>query len=262
MSRVIYWTALGLSLLFLALPLLVVLPLAFNASPFLTYPMTGVTLDWFHAVFTREPWMPAFFNSLRVGLGAAALAVVIGGLAATGTMLSGRFGQIVLSGLFLSPLVIPSVVLGVAFAHAFGQAGLGGGYLSLVLAHAILGAPLVFLSVISALKGLDPELEWAAASMGASRFHRFRTVTLPLAAPGFLTGALFAFITSFDEVVVALFLAAPQSMTLPIALFAGLRDRLEPTIVAVALLLSVLSFLFLVALNRLQRRSRLNSRGK
>jgi putative spermidine/putrescine transport system permease protein len=262
MSRLIYWVALGLSLMFLVLPLMVVLPLAFNDSSFLTYPMQRLTLEWFHVVFTRSPWMSAFLNSLQVGLGAAALALVIGGLAASGTMLAGRFGQIVLSGLFLSPLVIPSVVLGVAFAYAFGRVGIGGGYLSLVIAHAILGAPLVFLSVLSSLKGLDPDLERAAASMGASRFYRFRTVTLPLAAPGFLTGTLFAFVTSFDEVVVALFLAAPQSTTLPIALFSGLRDRLEPTIVAVALLLSVLSFLFLMTLNRLQRRSRLISRGK
>lgn len=262
MSRAIYRISLILSLLFLALPLLLVLPLAFNESSFLTYPMEGFTFEWFWVVFTQAPWMPAFFNSLKVGLGAALVAVLIGGLAATGTMLSGRWGQIILAGLFVSPLVIPSVVLGVAFAYAFGRAGIGGGYLSLVLAHAILGAPLVFLSVITSLKGLDPELERAAASMGASRFYRFRTVTLPLAAPGFMTGALFAFITSFDEVVVALFLAAPQSTTLPIALFSGLRDRLEPTIVAVALLLSLLSLLFLLVLNQLQQRSRLNSREK
>ena len=262
MSRVIYWVSLILSLLFLALPLLLVLPLAFNESSFLTYPMEGFTLDWFRIAFTQPPWMPAFLNSLRVGLGAAVVAMVIGGLAAVGTMLSGRFGQLVLSGLFISPLVIPSVVLGVAFTYAFGRAGFGGGYLSLVLAHAILGAPLVFLSVMTSLKGLDPELERAAASMGASRLYRFRTVTLPLAAPGFLTGALFAFVTSFDEVVVALFLAAPQSTTLPIALFSGLRDRLEPTIIAVALMLSLISLLFLLVVNRLQQRSRINTLGK
>jgi len=255
MSRVIYWTSLILSLTFLALPLVLVLPLAFNESSFLTYPMEGVTLRWFEVVFTQAPWVGAFLNSLKVAIGAMVVAVLIGGLAATGTILAGRWGEILLSGLFVSPLVVPSVVIGVAFAYAFGRAGLGGGYVLLVMAHAILGAPLVFLSVMTSLKGLDAELDRAATSMGASRFYRFRTVTLPLAAPGFLTGALFAFITSFDEVVVALFLASPQSMTLPIALFSGLRDRLEPTIVVVALLLSVLSLLFLAALNKLQRRS-------
>lgn len=255
MSRIIYWTSLTLSLTFLILPLVLVLPLAFNGSSFLTYPMEGFTLRWFEVVFTQAPWVSAFLNSLMVALGAMVVAVVIGGLATTGTILSGRWGQLILSGLFVSPLIVPSVVIGVAFAYAFGRAGLGGGYVSLVLAHAILGAPLVFLSVMTSLKGLSTDLDRAATSMGASRFYRFRTVTLPLAAPGFLTGALFAFITSFDEVVVALFLASPQSTTLPIALFSGLRDRLEPTIVVVALLLSVLSLLFLFALNTLQRRS-------
>jgi len=255
MSRIIYWTSLTLSMIFLVLPLILVLPLAFNGSSFLTYPMEGFTFRWFEIVFTQAPWVSAFLNSLTVAIGAMAVAVVIGGLAATGTILSGRWGQIVLTGLFISPLVVPSVVIGVAFAYAFGRAGFGGGYVSLVLAHAILGAPLVFLSVMTSLKGLNAELDRAATSMGASRFYRFRTVTLPLAAPGFLTGALFAFITSFDEVVVALFLASPQSTTLPIALFSGLRDRLEPTIVVVALLLSVLSLLFLFSLNTLQRRS-------
>ena len=255
MSRIIYWTSLTLSLTFLALPLILVLPLAFNESSFLTYPMEGFTFRWFEVVFNQAPWVAAFLNSLKVAVGATVVAVLIGGLAATGTILSGRWGEVLLSGLFISPLIVPSVVIGVAFAYAFGRAGFGGGYMSLVLAHAILGAPLVFLSVMTSLKGLEAELERAATSMGASRFYRFRTVTLPLAAPGFLTGALFAFITSFDEVVVALFLASPQSMTLPIALFSGLRDRLEPTIVVVALLLSILSLLFLVALNKLQRQS-------
>lgn len=255
MSRAIYWVSLSVGFLFLVLPLLVVLPLAFNDSSFLNYPMEGFTWRWFGVVFQQPPWMAALVNSLKVALGAMVAGVLIGGLAAVGTMLAGRWGRLVLSALFISPIVIPSVVLGVAMAYAFGRMGVGGGYLSLVMAHAILGAPLVFLSVMTSLKGLDPELERAAASLGASRWTRFHTVTLPLAAPGFLTGALFAFITSFDEVVVALFLASPQSQTLPIALFSSLRDRLEPPIVVVALLLSLVSCLFIVALNRLQKRS-------
>jgi putative spermidine/putrescine transport system permease protein len=147
------------------------------------------------------------------------------------------------------------VVVGVAFAYAFGRAGIGGGYMSLVLAHAILGAPLVFLSVLTSLRGLDPNLDLAGASMGASRSFRFFTIILPLAMPGFAAGALFAFISSFDEVVVALFLADPGSTTLPIALFAGLRDRLQPSIVVVAVLLSLVSLLFLALLRWLQLRA-------
>lgn len=254
MSRIIYWAALVFAFFFLVAPLLIVLPLAFNDSSFLTYPMDGFTFRWFEVFFTAPPWLASLMNSLKVALGTMIVALLVGGMAAMGTMLMGKWGQLVLSALFVSPIVIPSVVLGVAMAYAFGRMGLGGGYLSLVMAHTILAAPLVFLSVITSLKGLDPELDRAAASMGASRWYRFHTVTLPLAMPGFATGALFAFITSFDEVVVALFLASPQSQTLPITLFSSLRDRLEPTIVVVALLLSIVSCLFILALNRLQKR--------
>lgn len=255
MSRVIYWGTLVLALIFLVGPLLVVLPLAFNDSSFLNYPMDGFTFRWFGVFFTQQPWLGSLLNSLNVAVGTTVVAVLIGGMAAMGTMLMGKWGQLILTTLFVSPIVIPSVVLAVAMASAFGRMSMGGGYTSLVLAHSILAAPLVFLSVITALRGLDPELERAASSMGASRWYRFHTITLPLAAPGFATGALFAFITSFDEVVVALFLASPQSQTLPITLFSSLRDRLEPTLVVVALLLSILSCLFILTLSRLQKRN-------
>ncbi|MDD2869728.1 ABC transporter permease [Neomegalonema sp.] len=254
MSKVVYWVSLSFAFFFLAAPLLIVLPLAFNDSSFLTYPMEGFTFRWFGVFFDTPPWLSSLANSFKVALGTTLAALLIGGLAAMGVMLLGRWGRIVMSALFVSPLVIPSVVLGVAMAYAFGRAGWGGGYLSLVFAHTILAAPLVFLAVTTSLMGLDPELDRAAASMGASRWRRFHTVTLPLAMPGFATGALFAFITSFDEVVVALFLSTPQTQTLPITLFSSLRDRLEPTIVVVALLLSIVSCLFILALNRLQRR--------
>ncbi|PTM89154.1 ABC transporter permease [Mycoplana dimorpha] len=254
MSRLIYWVSVTFCASFLILPLVVVWPLAFNPSSFLTYPMEGFTFDWFAKVLSDPGWTRPMLNSVRVALGVTVLAVVIGGLAALGVMMTRRGTQIVLSALFVSPLVVPSVVVAVALAYAFGRTGVGGGYLSLVLAHSIVAAPLVFLSVMTSLRGLDPNLDLAGASLGASRIYRFFTVTLPLTAPGFAAGAVFAFITSFDEVVLALFLADPGSSTLPIALFAGLRDRLEPPIVVVAVLLSVLSVLFLMLLNYLQKR--------
>jgi putative spermidine/putrescine transport system permease protein len=256
MSRAIFWASLVLSFLFLVLPLAVVLPLAFNSSDFLNYPITGLTTHWFMVVLQQPPWLQALGNSMKVAVGATAVAVLVGGLAATGTMLAGRISQIVLSALFVSPLVVPSVVTGVAMAYAFGRAGISGSYGSLVLAHSLLGAPLVFLSVMTALRGLDQELERAGMSMGASRLYRFWTITFPLTLPGFATGALFAFITSFDEVVVTLFLASPQSRTLPIVLFSSLRDKLDPTMVAVACVLTLLSLIFIIALNWLQRRDR------
>ncbi|MDR2310641.1 MAG: ABC transporter permease [Brucellaceae bacterium] len=256
MSRFIYWISLSISIAFLALPLLLVLPLAFNDSSFLTYPMEGFTFDWFYHVYQEAIWSKALLNSLIVALGAMIVATLIGGLAAIGVLLTGRLAQVILTALFVSPLVLPSIVIGVAFAYSFGRMMIAGSYTSIILAHAILGAPLVFLSVMTSLKLLNPDLDRAAASLGASRTHRFWRITLPLTAPGFIAGAIFAFITSFDEVVVALFLVSPDTTTLPIALFASLRDRLQPTIVVVALLLSIVSFLFLLFLNWAQKNSK------
>ena len=248
MSRFIYSFSIIVSIVFLAVPLMIVFPLAFNTSSFLSYPMDGFTFKWFEMVFAEQWWTSAFINSVKVAAGVVVFSLLIGGLAALGVMLVGRTLEYVLYGLFISPLIMPSIVLGVALAYFFGGLGLGGSYWALVLAHSLLGIPMVFLSVMTSLKGLDPALDQAAASLGASRTHRFWNVTFPLTIPGFLAGGLFAFIISFDEVVIAMFLVAPDSTTLPITLYSSLRDRLQPTIVAVAFLLSVISFLFLLAL--------------
>lgn len=253
MSRCIFWISTTAALAFLIIPLMLILPLAFNDSSFLTYPMEGFSLRWFHEVFAQEQWVRSFFNSVKVALGTTVVALLVGGLAALGVMLVNRWLQTVLTALFVSPMIVPSIVIGVAFAYSFGRMGLSGGYWGLVLAHSILAVPLVFLSVMTSLRGLDADLDRAAASLGASRSYRFVTVTLPLAAPGFMAGALFAFTTSFDEVVASLFLASPESTTLPVMLFAGLRDRLQPTLVVVALLLSLVSFALLSLMHWLQQ---------
>lgn len=256
MSRFIYYLSTFLSILFLAAPLLAVFPLAFNSSSFLTYPLEGLTLKWFQLVFTEKWWTSAFINSIKVAVGVVCISLVVGGLSALGVALVGRTLKYILYGLFVSPLVMPSIIMGVALAYAFGRIGLGGSYWALVFAHSLLGIPLVFLSVITALKGLDPDLDDAAASLGASRMHRFWNIIFPLTIPGFLAGGLFAFIISFDEVVIALFLVAPDSTTLPIALFSSLRDKLQPTIVAVAFLLSILSFIFILVFGWAQKHAK------
>lgn len=253
MSRIIFWTSTLLALAFLIIPLVLIMPLAFNESSFLTYPIESFSLKWFHEVFVQEQWARSFLNSLNVAIGTTFVALLVGGLAATGVALLSRWLQAVLTALFVSPMVVPSIVIGVAFAYSFGRMGLSGSYWGLVLAHSILAAPLVFLSVMTSLRGLDPDLDRAAASLGASRRNRFISITLPLAAPGFMAGALFAFTTSFDEVVAALFLASPESTTLPVMLFSGLRDRLQPTLVVVALLLSLVSFALLALMHWLQQ---------
>lgn len=254
MSRVIYWVSLIFGTVFLVAPLISIWPLSVNTSSFLTYPLEGFTTRWFADVMSGPQWIEPFKNSLKVALGVVVVASVIGGLAAMGVMMMGKGAQIVLSALFISPIIVPSIVIAVAFAYSFGRVGIGGGYLSLVVSHSILATPLVFLSVFTSLRGLDLNLDLAGSSLGASRLYRFRTITLPLAAPGFAAGAVFAFIASFDEVVVALFLADPSATTLPIAIFSGLRDRLEPSIVVVAVLLSALSLVLMWMMSHIQKR--------
>ncbi|QPA29862.1 ABC transporter permease (plasmid) [Brucella anthropi] len=255
MARIVHALSAGLGVAFLVLPIVVVMPLAFNDSTFLAYPMNGFTLRWFSVVFTKAPWMASLANSLVIACGAMVLSLLVGGLAAVGTAQVGKIQQAVLSALFISPLVLPSVIFGVAIAYAAARVGATGTYLSLILAHTVLGAPLVYVSIINGLKGLDQDLEQAAASLGARRWYRFRTVILPLTLPSFLSGALLAFMSSFDEVVVALFLSSPQTITLPIVLFSSLRDQLEPTLVVVSLLLTLLSMLLLIVLRVLDRRT-------
>lgn len=253
MSKIIYATTVFVALGFMILPLFIVLPLAFNDSAFLGYPFKGFSWRWFEVVFSQSHWRISALNSLIVATGATAFSLVVGGFAAMGVMASSRLAALVLTALFISPLVMPSIVLAIGIFYVFAAIGLNGGFVSLILAHTVLGAPLVFLSAISSLKGLNPELDRAGASMGASRSYRFFSIILPLTAPGYLVGALFAFITSFDEVVIALFLSSPRSQTLPVALFTGLRDRLEPTLVVIAVLLTMMSMGFLWLLARLQK---------
>jgi len=252
-ARILYALLVSLAVLFLLAPILAVIPLAFNGGSFLSYPLDGVSLRWFETFLTTPPWLMALGNSVKVALGATVISVVLGGAAAVGLHALPNAWRVVVGGLFMSPLVVPSVVLSVGLFFLFARLGLAGHPLSIMLAHALLGFPLVFISVAATLRGLDPNLDLAASAMGASRWYRFWAVTFPLTLPGFWTGAIFAFMTSFDEVIIALFLSSPESITLPVVLFGSLRDKLQPTIVAVAVLLTCTSALFLAALGWLGR---------
>ncbi|WP_051328643.1 ABC transporter permease [Geminicoccus roseus] len=252
-GRILHAVLVTGAVLFLLAPILAVIPLAFNSGSFLSYPLDGLSLRWFAVLLETPPWMMALGNSVKIALGAMAISLLLGGLAAVGLHAVPAAWRIVVGALFVSPLVVPSVVLAVGLFFLFARAGLAGHPLSIMLAHALLGFPLVFVSVASTLRGIDPNLEMAAQSMGASRWYRFWAVTFPLALPGFWTGAIFAFMTSFDEVIIALFLSSPESTTLPVVLFGSLRDKLQPTIVAVAVVLTFTSALFLAALGWLGR---------
>ncbi|MCQ4348951.1 ABC transporter permease [Pseudomonas stutzeri] len=245
----------GLILLFLILPVLVIVPLSFNSGTFLVYPLQGFSLRWYEEFFTSSDWLRALKNSLIIAPAATVLAMVFGTLASIG-LTRGEFrGKALLMSILISPMVVPVVIVAVASYLFFAPLGLGNSYLSLILVHAVLGVPFVIITVTATLQGFNHNLVRAAANLGASPLTAFRRVTLPLIAPGVISGALFAFATSFDEVVVTLFLAGPEQATLPRQMFSGIRENLSPTIAAAATLLIGFSVLLLLTLEWLRGRS-------
>jgi putative spermidine/putrescine transport system permease protein len=245
----------GLVLLFLILPVLVIVPLSFNSDSFLMYPMSGFSLQWYEEMFTSEAWRKAMMNSLIISPLATLLAMVLGTLAAIGLTRVDFPGKALLTAVLISPMVVPVVIVGVATYLVFAPLGLTGNYLGLVLVHAALGVPFVVTTVSATLQGFDFNLVRAASSLGANPVTTFFKVTLPVVAPGIISGGLFAFGTSFDEVVVTLFLASPAQTTLPRQMFAGIRENISPTIAAVATILTILSTLMLLTLEGLRRRN-------
>lgn len=241
-------------LLFLIVPILVIVPLSFNSSAFLSYPLSGFSLRWYQTFFSSQEWIGALGNSLLIAPLATLLATVLGVLAAMG-LVRGEFrGKGLVMAILISPMVAPVVIIAVGMFFFFAKLSLLNSYIGLVLAHALLGVPFVVITVIAVLKNYDTSLSRAAASLGASPLLTFRKVTLPLIAPGVFSGALFAFATSFDEVVVTLFLASPRQRTLPIQMFAGIRENLDPTIAAAATLMIGASLILLIVMEVLRRR--------
>ncbi|KZE27968.1 ABC transporter permease [Chelatococcus daeguensis] len=238
---------------FLILPIIAILPLAFTSSVFLTYPIPSYSLRWFEELVTADVWRLSIINSLIVGGGATLLSTVLGTLAALGL----RGNALPLAGLlrtlFLLPMVVPAVVLGVGMQIFLVRLGLASTYPGVIIAHAVLCVPFVVVSVSAALQGIDPAVEKAAMSLGAPPITVFRRVTLPLAVPGVVSGAVFAFATSLDEVVITLFVAGPNQRSLARQMFSSIRENISPTVAAAALLL-IVGTLCLAALAALLRR--------
>jgi putative spermidine/putrescine transport system permease protein len=245
----------ALVLLFLIAPIVIVVPLSFSSGSFLHYPLPGVSLRWYEDFFTSTFWLPSVWNSLIVGISTTVLATLLGTLAALGMWRTPFRGQRVILALIIAPMVVPVVIVAVGVYFAFAPVGLTDGYGGLILAHTTLAAPFVVVTVLATLSGFDRTLLRAAASLGARPLTTFRRVTLPLILPGIASGAVFAFATSFDEVVVALLIAGPGQRTLPRQMFAGINDNISLTITAAATMLITISLLLMVAVGALRRRS-------
>jgi putative spermidine/putrescine transport system permease protein len=240
-------------LAFLFLPLLVIVPLAFSAAPFLEFPPPAFSLRWFINYFTRADWLGPTVTSLEVASMTMIAATVIGGLAAVG-LVRGRFtGKRILTAALLSPMVVPTIVLAIALYYLYARYKLVGTVGGLVLAHLVLATPYVILVLSAALQAVDEGLERAALTLGAGRVVAFLRITFPLIRPAVLVAAFFAFLTSFDDLVLALFLSGTTATTLPKRMWEGIRFEVDPTIAAVSVLLVALSALLIVSAELLRR---------
>jgi putative spermidine/putrescine transport system permease protein len=248
-----------LVLLFLALPIMLIVVVSFSSAPYLTFPPPSFGLRWYRAYFASAEWLAATGLSLGVAAAVVALATTLGTLAALGLARLPGPARTAVAGLILSPLIVPTIVVAIGIYYAFSRYGLVGTPVALVLAHTCLAVPFVVTSVSASLAGFDRRLEQAARSLGATPWGAFRQVTLPLIRSGVLVGALFAFITSFDELIVALFLSGSGAVTLPRRMWDDLRFAIDPTIAAVSTLTIVLTAALLGGAHLL--RSRTTSRG-
>lgn len=223
---------------FLMAPLVVILPLAFTSSDLLSYPIPSYSLRWFEELWVSDIWRRSIVNSLIIGAGATALATVVGTLAAVGLRRAFPGAEILRSTLLL-PMVVPAVIIGVGMQIAFVRMGIAATYIGVIIAHSVIALPFVIVNVSNALRGIDVRVEQAALSLGASPVRVFGRVTLPLAMPGVLSGAVLAFATSLDEVILTLFVAGPNQRTLARQMFSSIRENISPAIASAAFLFIV-----------------------
>jgi len=240
---------------FLLFPLLTIIPLSFNSGEFLHYPLQGFSLRWYEDFFSSDEWWRAMKNSAIIGFFATILATALGTIAAVGINRANFPGKQILLAFLISPMMIPLVITALSLYLFYARLGINDTYIGLILAHAILGMPFVLITVSATLQSFDTNLIRAGSSLGASPTKVFFDVIMPNIAPGIASGAMFAFATSLDEVVVVLFVAGPEHRTLPRQMFSGIREHLSPTILAAATVLIVVAGLFMLVLEYLNRRN-------
>jgi len=237
--------------IFMLAPLAAVVAVSFTDKGYLSLPSDGLSLRWFRAILDYPGFIDAFWMSLYLGIASSTVAVAVSIPAA---LAIGRYrfpGREAVLGVFLSPLMIPSLVLGVSFLRFFAQVGLAGTFIGITFAHVILIMPYAIRLVLASVTGMPRDAEQAAATLGATRWTVFRRITLPLILPGIAGGWMLAFITSFDEVTMSIFVASPSTMTLPVRMYHHIAQTIDPLIAAISTLLIVLTAVLLVVLDRL-----------
>ena len=272
----------GLIFLFLILPVLIVLPLSFNVEPYFSFTPGMLSLDpeafslrlykdifrngmaapdapfdmaWLADTWNNAQRMRAIRISFFIGICATLLSTALGTLAAIGLSRSEMPYRRLIMSILISPMIVPLVITAAGMFFFYSKIQLSQTYIGVIMAHAVLGTPFVIITVTATLVGFDKSLVRAANSLGAGPIQTFFKVQMPLIIPGVISGGLFAFITSFDEVVAVLFLASPEQRTIPRQMWSGIREQISPTILAVATLLVLLSIILLTVIELLRRRS-------
>ena len=245
----------GVVLLFLIAPIIAVMPLSFNSETFFSYPMPGYSLRWYEDFFFNERWTGALKMSFLIAIATTILATFLGTIAALGLSRANLPARASVMAVLISPMIVPVIISAVGMFKFYAQMGIAGTLVGVILAHTALATPFVVITVTATLSSFDKTLIRAGASCGAAPHTVFFKVVMPLILPGMISGALFAFVTSFDEVVVVLFLASPEQRTLPLQMFSGIREMISPTITAAATVLVLISTAMLVTVEVLRRRS-------
>jgi len=234
-------------LIFLVLPVFIIIPISFSSARYLTFPPPGWSLQWYQQYFSSQDWISATIQSFKVGIGAVVVCLLLGVPLAYVLVRTHFRGKFLVDALVISPMILPAIILAIGDYLLFVRFKLVGSTWALILGHAVIALPFMVVNVRATLKSVDPDLERAASSLGGAPLIVFLTITLPLMMPGVIAGALFAFITSFDEVVIALFVSGPHTQTLPMRMWSGLRYEIEPTIAAISSLLIAFATIILVA---------------
>ncbi len=264
-ERIWHYTFLTICVLifaFLIIPIIIIIPLSFNAQPYfsftpemMSFDPAGFSTRWYDSFFNDPNWQQAVRNSIVIAVFATIISVSLGTLAALGLSQQNFPFKTTIMGILISPMVVPLIISAAGMFFFYARVNLLGTHIGVILAHAALATPFVVITVTATLTGFDNRLTKAAASLGSSPTNTFFRITVPLITPGVISGALFAFITSFDEVVVVLFVGSVHQRTIPWAMFSGIREEISPTILAVATLLICFSMILLFMVELLRRRN-------
>ena len=250
-GRAVYLTLNGLLLAFLLAPIAIVVVFALNPTPYISFPPVGVTLRWFQKFFAGSDFMNALWLSLWTATCVLALSITIGGACALALVRGNLPGRAVLTAFFMSPLMLPAILTGLALFQSYLLVGVGRPVWGLIMAHTLVAVPYVLRTTLAVLHNFDRRIEEAAAALGASPTRVFFEVTLPLIRPGVFAGGVFAFIVSFDQFPVSLFLVQPKNETLPVVLFNYMKFDLDGAIAAASMVSILLAVAVVLVLEKL-----------